>query len=120
MGARLVQVLRPLQIGEGQSYAAGEIVDAKDWPNERIPRLIDQRYIVPVVVIERLEPEPDVDPEPEALDVDNDDTGDEGELEADEPAESEPPPADEPPAETAPEAPSRSRKKGADDGDKTV
>ncbi len=51
--SRLYQVQRPLQLAADRTVPAGEIVDGTDWPPERIPRLIDQRYITPVLLVER-------------------------------------------------------------------
>ena len=56
--AQLCQVLRPFVGDEGKELPTGTIVDVSGWPSFRIPQMIEQRYIVPVVVVEKQGKEP--------------------------------------------------------------
>lgn len=45
-----VEVLRPIQAGEGRTLPVGTLVDASAWPAVRLRQFIELRYVVPVTL----------------------------------------------------------------------
>ena len=45
-----VEVLRPIQKGGGEIIPAGTVLDASAWTAQRLAQLVEQRYVVPVML----------------------------------------------------------------------